>query len=228
MFVLLLFPDFSVRGGVRLYLALGRHWPQQATLRVKLPPHGIDAEIRGVAFTERSFAFPLYYETELAWQPEGTRLSFGLRVIHAKVYARPWQSVRVTGRWPALPLRPVLFFRDLIPSFSISHGLNHILAGAEVQIFRKGRVEADLLFYGGGALAHTEITLQGIHREHYEWDGPAGAVGMRVLLRPFRHLALACEYRYSAVRLHHLDVPGGWIATTIRSHHFVAGPMLEW
>jgi lipid A oxidase len=187
---------------------LGASVTAAADLTLDQPAVSRRVKWTAVPFDSRSFEAPPYYGYRVGWRPSG-RLGVEAELIHLKVYAR-------TGA-----LGPA------VERFSISHGLNLLLAnvvwrqplGRQVRLVTRGGV--------GVAMPHGESRVDGVDRGQYEISGAAlqGAVGPELVLSG--HARVFLEYKVTTAAPT-VAVAGGTIQGRYTSQHVAMGLGVEW
>lgn len=191
---------------------LGSSWTSPATLTLDQPSQNVHVTWTSVDLDSRSFESPPYYGYRVTWFPS-ERASIGVsgELTHLKVYAR------------AGALEPE------IQRFSISHGLNLVLANV---IWRQPpasgrRVRLTARAGAGFAVPHGESQVFGVTQEQYQVSGFAlqGAVGP--VFRLTTHLNALAEYKLTTAAPT-VDVPDGTIKGRYTSQHVAAGLEVAW
>jgi hypothetical protein len=206
---LLLTHPSQARAGWTVMAFVGGSRTSPARLTLDQPAAGIHVSFTRVPFDSRSFASPPYYGYRIAWFPVRA-IGVEAELIHLKVYARPG----------AMGLR--------VERFSISHGLNLLLANAvwrQTDQHRRCRLTARAGV--GIAIPHAESRVAGIDQEQYELSSAAfqGAAGPEVRIAG-RALAFA-EYKVTTTAPR-VSVAGGTIGGRYTSQHLAAGLGVAW
>ena len=191
---------------------LGGSWTAPATLTVDLPSHGSRATWPDVPFDSRSLESPPYYGYRIGWFPSRTtRFGAEGELIHLKVYARPGA------------LGPA------VQRFSISHGLNLVLANViwRQPIGAARRIGLSVRGGAGFAVPRAESDVFGMPQEQYEVSSLAlqAAVGPQV--RIATHLGVLAEYKLTTANPS-VSVSGGTIKGRFTSQHLAAGLEVRW
>jgi hypothetical protein len=189
---------------------LGTAWTRAATLTYDRGPVG-RIVFADVPFDSRSFESPPYYGYRVRWFPRASRIGAEAEVIHLKVYARP-------GR-----------LGTDIRRFSMSHGLNLLLANAvlRARIPSARRVAAIARLGAGVAVPHGESDVGGRVQAQYEagalaLQATAGAeLGVASRARAF------AEYKVTTAAPR-VSVAGGSIQARYLSQHLAAGLGVAW
>ncbi len=189
---------------------LGTAWTSPARLTVDLGSRSQDT-FDDVTFDSRSFDLPLYYGYRVAWFPRDSGWGAEGELIHLKVYARPGTLGPTVRR------------------FSISHGLNMLLANAVVRrpLDQGRRIYATARLGAGVTVPHGESDIDGVTQEQYEWGSLVlqGAIGTE--FRIARHARLLAEYKLTTAAPT-VSVAGGTIQGRYLSQHLAAGLGVAW
>jgi hypothetical protein len=189
---------------------LGTAWTSRASLTLDRGAGG-SSTFTDVPFDSRSFESPLYYGYRFGWFTPTSGLGVEGEVIHLKVYARPGTLGPSVGR------------------FSISHGLNMLLANAVLRrpIDPSRRVYVTARLGAGVTVPHAESEIDGITQQQYEWGSLAlqGAIGTE--LRVTGAVRLLAEYKLTTAAPT-VSVAGGTIRGRYLSQHLAAGLGVAW
>jgi len=192
---------------------------------------GTDLTFHNVSYKGKDFQSPPYYGARLmCFHSEQSHWGFGVEFFHAKLYLNTEDTVRVTGTRPGKSVDDFERVGDTINSFNLSHGLNFLTADA---IYRGLPGERGKDFLGrfqpyvgvgvGAVIPHVESIVGGVGYEKYQWHGPGVQAFAGTNFDLTRHWSLFAEYKFSYANLDHLGIPGGSIAVTPLTHHFVSG-----
>jgi lipid A oxidase len=192
---------------------------------------GTNLTFHDVSYEGRDFETPPYYGVRILWFPgDASHWGFGAEYFHMKLYLDAGDTVSVTGSRAGTPVNRNERVSDSITSFSISHGLNYVLADVIYRWFPGNRGE-DFLgrfqpYVGLGlglTVPHVESNVGGIFHEEYQLHGPGvqGLAGVNFDLS--RHWGLMFEYKFTYANLDTLEIPRGSIEITPLTHHLVAG-----
>ena len=205
----------------------GKASTRKSDLHIVQPSFGNDLTFSDITYSDRSFESPLYYVVRLGRSiPSLTFLRFEAEFIHAKVYSDGHQRVRVKGAWHGQSVDRQMALGEIVQAFSLSHGLNFIFLNVAGQYdpFKDSR---NLVVVGrvgfGPMLLHTESTVEGRRKEHFEWDGPSCQVSAGLEFRVSGRLRGMIEYKFTRAWLRSLDLAVGHARTTLDTHHFVFG-----
>jgi hypothetical protein len=203
---------------------LGTAWTRPTTLTLSQPAFDTRLAFAGVRLETRALESPPYYGVRLG-RRLASPLPFGLEVelIHLKVHADPAQRVRAAGVHLSRPLAQEIRLGEVVQRYSISHGVNLVLANvvaAWSHPARRWAFEARLGL--GPTVPHTESTIDGRAQQQYE----AGRLGWQMAAGVRRHLAgplqAALEYKHTRTRQRG-RVAGGEVEALLRSHHLAFG-----
>lgn len=211
----------------RLDFCLGKASIRKSDLHIVQPSMGNNLTLSYVAFSDRSFQSPLYYIVRFGRSiPSLPFLRFEAEFIHAKAYSNVEQQVRAKGTWHGERVDRSMAVGEVIEAFSLSHGLNFIFLNivGQFDLFKDSK---NVIVFGrlglGPMLLHTESTVEGRSKEHFEWDGPAFQVSAGIEFRVSGRLRGIIEYKYSRAWLGSLNLAVGHARTTFETHHFVFG-----
>ena len=209
---------------------LGGAATQPATLRVEQPARGTDFEAHEVTFAGRSVESPVYYGYRIMWaQPRQGHVGFEAELIHLKVYAESQELVRVRGTLRGVPIDRTMRFGEVVERFSISHGLNLLLANLVLRqplggagAVRERRFVLAVRAGAGPTIPHPESTVGGRTHEQYEWGRVAGQVAAGLEVRVTTHVAALVEYKVTTTS-QRVSVPDGWASGRFTTQHAVGG-----
>ena len=165
---------------------LGNTWTSPADLTVDRPASGGQTTLSDVAFDSRSFESPPYYGYRVGWFQAGSGTGVEGELIHLKVYAHA-ETLGADVR-----------------RFSISHGLNLLLANAVVRrpLPSSHRASITARVGAGVAIPHAESDIAGRGR-------------------------LLAEYKLTTAAPS-VSVAGGTIQARYLSQHLAAGLGVAW
>ncbi len=213
---------------------LGNSNARASDLEINQPARKTALTFHQTQYDGRSFDFPLYYGVRIGSFVSGkfrhVRLAIEIEFIHAKIYANPSQSLRVSGVYGGQSIDRVLQFNEMIQRFSISHGTNFALINLALhyggESYRRewrryltvtGRLGA------GPTILHTESTINDVSQEQYELNrlGAQAALGLKIRL--WRQLHVLGEYKLTFNQVHQVKIVAGTASTTLWLHHWVFG-----
>jgi lipid A oxidase len=205
---------------------------QNSALVIRQPAIGTDLRFSNVAYSGESFQAPLYYGVRGGYffrHEWGVEAEF----THLKVFANENQQTTVTGTLNGALINSRDALNAIVQRFSISHGVNLLLANA---VFRHdlwrsdnakpGRVILDFRFGAGATIPHAESTIQGHADEHYQVGSPVIQFAPGIELRLFHRLYWMGEYKFTRVH-EQVDIFSGTATTSLQSHHVVTGPTIH-
>jgi hypothetical protein len=201
----------TARAEWSLMAFLGASHTAPATLTLDQPA----AEIRmttftGVPLASRSFSSPPYYGYRFGWfSKRDARAGIEAELIHLKVYA------------PAGSMGP------LVERFSISHGLNLLLANVVMRQPAGRRVRLAARVGAGIAVPHAESRIGGIDQEQYEVTSPAFQASAGPEFALSRHSRAFAEYKLTTTAPT-VSVANGTIRGRYTSQHLAAGIGVVW
>jgi hypothetical protein len=199
----------SARAEWSLQGYLGASHTSPATLTLDRPASGAPVTLPGVPLESRSFETPPYYGYRLGWTASDGRFGVEAELTHLKVFAR------------AGSMGP------LVERFSISHGLNLLLANVVWRQRITPRVRIVIRGGAGVAIPHGESRIGGVDQEQYEISSTAlqGAAGPELVVA--RHVRAFVEYKLTTAAPA-VSVAGGTISGRYTSQHLAAGMGVAW
>jgi hypothetical protein len=208
---------------------LGAAHTTSAPLSLVQPAAGTDVTFASIDYAGRSFSPPVYYGYRLTYfLPRAPWIGLEGEFIHLKTYARTGNSTRASGRLQGEPYDRTGPVREILESFSMSHGLNFVLANV---VFRRTMREpagaaGHLAVAGrvgmGPTVPHPESRIGGVSHEGYELGarGLHASVGFGV--RMWRGLSATAEYKRTHTH-QRVTVADGEAGGRFTSHHGVVG-----
>jgi hypothetical protein len=190
---------------------LGNTWTSPADLTVDRPASGGQTTLSDVAFDSRSFESPPYYGYRVGWFQEGSGTGVEGELIHLKVYAHP-ETLGADVR-----------------RFSISHGLNLLLANAVVRrpLPSSHRASITARVGAGVTIPHAESDIGGVTQDQYEWGSLALQAAVGTEVRIAGRGRLLAEYKLTTAAPS-VSVAGGTIRARYLSQHLAAGLGVAW
>jgi lipid A oxidase len=177
----------------------------------------IERTVDGVAYRSESFQSPQYYGLRLGYYFQ-RRPSLGIEgeLIHLKVFADITPALRAAG----------------IDRFSISHGLNYVLANVAWRRAIAGDRDRPRGWITGRAGAgftvpHGESTVGGVSQEQYERGGPGVQLAAGGEVRVVSSLTAFGEYKLTHASAR-VSVAGGTIEGGFLSHQIAFGVGWHW
>lgn len=208
------------QAGWRVAAYLGGAANHQSWLRVEQPERATRLELRGVSYEGRSFEPPVYYGYRLGYF--FSRFGLEAEFIHQKIYARAERVVQAQGTFRGQSVTGSVPMESLVEQFSISHGLNMLLANLAWERRLGARSFLQLRLGAGPTVPHPESLIQGEGRQHYQLGRAAMQAAAGLELRLWRGLHALGEYKFTRTR-QEVDVAAGRAETLVRSHHGVFG-----
>lgn len=203
-----------------------------SALSVTQAPVGTSLRFTDVSYRSESLQGPLYYGVQ-AGHSISSRWTIEVEFTHLKVFANVNDVAHISGALNGVPVDSVQPVNRIVQRFSISHGVNLLLANAVLRQpllehpgEKLGTVVAVLRFGAGTTVPHAESTIEEHADEHYQVGSPAVQVAAGIEVRASRRLYWQAEYRLTRVR-ETVDVFAGNATTLLLSHHFVTGPLLR-
>ena len=200
---------------------LGAAMTRPNTLRLEQPAAGTRVDIAHVRYEGRSFESPPYYGYRLGrlfQRGAGLEAEF----IHLKAYARTAETVSLSGRVRDVETNTATPLGGTIQHFSMSHGLNLVLANLTWPLVRSGALTIRARGGGGLAVPHAESAVDGVFQEQYQVTSAAFQAGASAEVRVAGRIRAVAEYKLTATRPE-VDVPGGTIEGRFVSHHVAFG-----
>ncbi len=207
---------------------IGGAHTQASSLRLRQPVLGTDLTFKQVEFSGESLQSPLYYGVRGGYF---LQRHFGLEVefIHLKVFAGTARATRAQGTLRGTVIAADIPINSVIERFSISHGLNLLLANGVIRHdFMRGPEEklGRLLLAArvgaGVTIPHGESTIEDISQEQYQVGRAAWQLAGGMEFGIWRGLHLLGEYKFTRTN-ERVDVHAGTIETPLNSHHIIAG-----
>lgn len=200
-----------------------------SSLTIRQPALGTDVQFSGITYRGESFQPPLYYGVR-GGHFFGGWWGVEAEFIHLKVFLNVEQPATVMGILNATPIHSSPAVSTIVQRFSISHGVNLLLANA---VFRRkiwhsdqeglARGYLDLHLGAGATIPHPESTIQGLTDEHYQAGSPVLQIAGSIELRIHSRLYWVGEYKFT--RTHEqVSVNSGNATTLLKSNHLVTGP----
>ncbi len=210
----------TAQAGWRAAAYLGGAVNHEARLRLEQPARATRLDLRGVRYEGRSFQPPVYYGYRLGYF--FGRFGLEAEFVHQKIYAQAERTVEARGTFRGEPVAGRWPMERFVEQFSISHGLNMLLANA-VWEQRLGRRSFLLLRLGvGPTVPHPESSIQGEARQDYQLGRAAIQAAAGLEFRLWRGLHAMSEYKFTRTR-QRVEIVAGQAETIVRSHHAVFG-----
>jgi lipid A oxidase len=208
---------------------LGAAHTQSAPISIVQPTLGTAVAFERVAYEDHSFAQPVYYGYRVSYFPSSAA-PFGIEaeMIHLKVYAQTSRITYASGTHRHRTLNTAVPISDVVQRFSISHGLNLLLANMAVRrtILHRGnrepRVQVIARLGAGPTFPHPETTVDGVSHEGYELGAIAFQASGGVELRLSSGLAIGGEYKFTRT-FQSMAIDRGNGRGAFASHHGVFG-----
>lgn len=211
---------------------IGQAHTLDSSLALRQPVLGTDIRFSNIAYSSESFQPPLYYGVRAGYR---LRPHWGVEaeLTHLKVFADVNQNTLVAGALNGTPINTVVPINTIVQRFSISHGVNLLLANA---VFRQqlghSASENFVPFYlvfragAGATIPHAESTIQGQTDEHYQTGSPAFQLAGGIEVRIWHRIHWSGDYKFTRTR-QHVDVHAGTASTLLQSHQVITGPMIH-
>jgi hypothetical protein len=195
------------------------------TLTLLQPELGTHVSFGPVHYHSRSFTPPIYYGFRVTWF---SRRDFGLggEFFHAKAYARTEAMVRASGSVAGSSLSATVPLDSIVERFSMSHGLNFLLAnavfrhpldrGSRPRVWLSGRAGA------GVTIPHAESEIGGRSQDQYERGALGLQIGFEGECRVTKQLYALAQYKVTTTA-ESVAVVGGSMKGRFTSQHAVFG-----
>ncbi len=207
---------------------LGGAHTQSTDLSLSQASTGTQLSLRGVDFEGKSFQGPPYYGFRGGYF-FSRHLGLDAEFIHLKVFAQTEKTVDAEGTLQGNPIHAAIPMSNVIQRFSISHGLNLLLADAVLRqdfLRRPGERLGPMIVSArvglGGTIPHPESEVLGASNQHYEGGPFALQLAGGAEYRLWHGLHVLAEYKYTRTR-QHVGVTNGTIGALFQSHHLVTG-----
>jgi hypothetical protein len=202
---------------------VGGNATHTAAIHIDKPGEGTSLVFHDVAFKARPFDSPIYYD----WRVGRTIGSSGhfsveFEFTHLKVIAHVEREVRVTGTLGGESIDQTMRIDAIVQGYAMTHGLNFLLVNLGWRRPIGGPLSLVLRAGAGETLPHAETTVEDLHREQYEFAGPAAHLAAGVALRLFGPLSATADYRITAARPRITIVNGSGQMTAVTSQVAVA------
>jgi hypothetical protein len=211
---------------------LGAAHTKNSALSLSQPALGTDLRFNPVSYRGESFRGPLYYGARVGYIFHG-RWGVEGEFTHLKVFANVGRSSTVTGLLNGHPVNAFEPIETVVQRFSISHGVNLILANVvfreqlwRIRGDRSPRLTLVLRLGAGTTHPHAESTVEGHADEHYQLGSPAIQLGGGIELRVWHRLYWMGEYKFTRTE-EQVHVFGGKVTSLLHSHHVVTGPTIH-
>ncbi len=230
----LLAPAASSAWGGDFSVALYFGWGYTGSSDVRLQePGGTELTANGVSWQDRSFSSPPYYGVRLNYFPSATA-SNGLMLdfTHAKMYADPAQTVRVSGTRNGTAVGGNEPLGATFSELSFSHGYNLLALNLLHRWFRgdDSTVHTFQPYVGAGigiAVPHVEVRTAGSVTNNYQFGGlvyqALGGINYRAAAR----WDLFAEYKLSYANIEADLNDGGHLRTSPLTHHLEVGASVD-
>jgi hypothetical protein len=201
---------------------LGGAHTQNSNLHLQQPALGNNLHFRDVSYRGESFRSPLYYGGRGGYifrKWIGAEIEF----THLKVFSNTDRNVFVSGAIAGRPVAQVAPMNMIVQRFSLSHGVNLLLANIALRhgIWRK-RLSLTARAGVGTTIPHAESTILGITDEHYQVGRAAMQLAPGAELHLWRAMYWMGEYKYTRSD-ERVDVNKGTAGALLRTHRVVTG-----
>ncbi len=213
----------EARGEWRAAAYLGAATTRPSTVHIEQPALATSLRFQPVRFEGRSFEPALYYGYRLGYF-FCERLGAEAEFIHLKAYGHVDRLVEVEGELRGAPLRARLPMNTIVGRFSISHGLNMLVANVVYtrRLSRPRWLSVAARAGAGPTIPHPESEIMGSGRQGYQLGRPALHLAGGAELRLWRGLHWLTEYKYTRTR-QRVKVASGHAESLFRTHHAVFG-----
>ncbi len=221
----------SLRAEWNFGIFLGEASTRRGDLHLEQPSIQRDLWFEDIEYDDASFRSPLYYGFRAAYfRPGFSNVGFELEFIHAKIYSKSEQIVRVSGTNNGERIDSLIGFGEMVQGFSMTHGLNFLflnVVGRYPVIKDRGTGSGRFTVYGrvgiGPLIPHVESVVNHQKREQYELHGPAYQLAGGVEMGILKSLGLIAEYKYTFVSVKRARISDGHASTDLRTNHLTFG-----
>jgi hypothetical protein len=186
----------------------GGAWTHPAAVTVRLDAIETPVQIDPVNFRGEPLRPPIYYGYRAGRALGAGGLWLEAELIHLKVIADEQSLVRP------------------VEAFAMTHGMNLLLANVVWRIPNCARLGWLARAGLGLTVPHAETRVAGRDVEGYQLGGAALQLAPGLAIRLTRRLSVTGEYKFTLARAV-LDVAGGEVATSLRTHHVAWGLAAE-
>jgi hypothetical protein len=213
------------RAAAQWYVAgyLGANHTQPADLVVNAPADQLHASFEDVRFQARPFDSPQYY----GWRVgrlfgAGRRVGLEAELIHLKVYAITTRTYDTDVQLGGTEVSGPLTMHTLVQRYSMTHGLNFVLANAVVRRPIASRMDLIVRLGAGPTIPHAETEVLGVSQHQYEYAGIGEqfAAGLNVQLH--HRFSLVGEYKLTHAHPR-ITIHLGTGETTATTHQVAVG-----
>lgn len=205
---------------------------QDSFLSVRQPALGTILRFHPVAFSGKSFQGPLYYGGRGGYF-FSRYLGVEAEYIHLKVFARVDRPGMASGVDRGTPISTELPLGNIVQRFSISHGVNLLMANAALRHpvgastdQSRPRLLLNLRAGLGVTIPHPETQINGVADEHYQVGSMVFQLAPGAELRLWDRVYWLADYKYTHTR-QRVDIFSGTAETLLNSHHGVTGISLH-
>jgi opacity protein-like surface antigen len=225
---LLLFAALPCQAEWHVAAYLGAAHTQNSDARIRQASSGTNLLFRDVGYRGESFQSPQYYGARGGFFP-GEHFGVEAEFIHLKAFGNLERPVQTSGSFGGISVSGRFPMSNFVQRFSVSHGLNMLLANLVVrkQFLRGSGKRLGRLFISGragvgGTIPHPETEIMGVSDEHYQWGRVAFHLAGGGEIRLWGKLYALAEYKYTHTD-QHFRVAAGNADALFRSHHAVFG-----
>ena len=201
---------------------------QKTSLTLTRPADSTSVSLSPVHYRSASLESPIYYGYRVAFFPRSRWLGIEGELIHLKVLADTTRDVRLQGTVANRPLDATAPLSSVVQDFSITHGVNLLLANAVMR--RRGEADASgsarwaltARLGAGASVPHPESTIEGQPVEGYEWGALSLQAAGGAEVRLTGPLSLAGEYKLTRT-VQDVAIAGGRAHTPLVTHHVAVG-----
>ncbi len=210
---------------------LGGAHTQDSYLHLQRPSFATDLRFNGVSYRGESFQSPFYYGVRGGYffrRHWGAEVEF----THLKVFANVNRPATISGTLVGAPINTVEPINTIVQGFSISHGVNLLLANAAFRqplgesAGKPPRAMLEFRFGAGTTIPHAESIIEDHPDQHYQVGSPAIQLAGALEMRLWHRLYWSGEYKFTRVR-EQVGVYSGSVTSLLLSHHFVTGPVFH-
>jgi len=204
---------------------LGGGTTARTTIELSQPSLGVELRFEPVDYRGEAFTSPVYHGYRLGYVlPRTPRFAIEAEFVHLKAYTDPAARVSARGRVGGSAVDRVQVLGDTFERFSISHGVNFVLANLVFRqpLDRRDRVALAVRGGLGPTVPHPESTIGGRSVERYELGSFGWQIGAGLEVKVAGGLHAIGEYKLTRTR-QRVTVADGEARTLLRTHHGIFG-----
>jgi lipid A oxidase len=204
---------------------IGAAHTQTSHLHFQQPATVTDLEFHPVAYRGESFSPPLYYGARGGYF-FNRWLGLDIEYTHLKAFSKTAEPVTINGSLLGAPISVQEPMNAIVQRYSISHGVNLLLANLALRQALAKRLVLLGHIGGGATIPHPEAQILGIQDQHYQVGSPAFQLAGGAEFQIWRGLNWMAEYKYTHCD-ERVQILSGNAATLLDSHHLITGLALR-